>query len=207
MHDMTEDDSPESGMYKKTRESIEKLIKEKSEDHSPESGMHKKTSESIEKLIKEKSGARIFALTLCLVSIPIAITIVWYLWFKLLPDLWGWGFDTLSFKNIPAFFGVIFLAIFPIYIPLGAIWATFKVISLYAQVETSEVNETIDRESKEQAKAEDELGEELKHLDDKSGFVPLLRWTCHSQHPSKCARTADSAIDWDCSLCVVPSYV
>jgi len=99
---------------------------------------------------------------------------------SLIPNVWGWGWlkeDSTFVTNIVSVFGVFFLAILPIYAPVGAVLGTFKVISLYAQAEATEVNEFVDRESREQARAEDELKSELHELNDSSGIVPLLRYS------------------------------
>jgi len=136
----------------------------------------------IAKLIKEKPAARNLAIVISAICIPLSLVVVWIAWFKLLPPLWTWSFGTLGFKfilnYIIGFFAVIVLAALPVYAPVGAFLMFAKVLSLYAEIETEELDQALDRDDREQTYAENELKEDLVgRLKDNSGLVSLLRYS------------------------------
>ncbi len=115
---------------------------------------------------------RNIALVVCIALIPVAFVIVWFAWFKLLPDLWNWAFTEFSPKSIVGGFGVFFLALLPIYAPIGAFLAVAYVMEVYADEAAKKVRLVLERGSTQQASAEDELA-----MQDKTGLVPLLRYS------------------------------
>lgn len=115
---------------------------------------------------------RNIALVLCLCLFPIAFAVVWFAWFILLPDLWEWSFAVFTWRSIVGFFAVLFLAVLPIYAPIGAFIATAYVLEVYADEAAKKVTLVLERGSLLQSDAEDELA---KH--DQSGLVPLLRYS------------------------------
>lgn len=134
------------------------------------------------KLIKEKPVARNLAVVISAICIPLSLVVVWFAWFKLLPPLWTWSFGTLGFKfilnYIIGFFAVPALAALPVYAPFGAFLMFAKVLSVYAEIETKELDQTLDRDDREQTYAENELKEDLVvRLKDNSGLVSLLRYS------------------------------
>src|SRR5262245_54564173 len=72
------------------------------------------------------------ALVICIGLFALAILVIWFAWFKLLPDLWNWAFTEFSQKSIIGGFGVLFLAVLPVYFPIGAFIATAYVVEVYA---------------------------------------------------------------------------
>lgn len=145
----------------------------------------------LEKWVKENRLTRIFALVLCLISIPLSLAVVWYAWDVLLTGVWGWGFVEPSAVGkhvvvrlfvtalvyMVAAFGVLMLAVLPLYAPVGAVFATFAILALHAEAQTAELGEMVDRDSRDQAQVEDELKAELKDLKDTSGLVSMVRYS------------------------------
>lgn len=145
----------------------------------------------LEKWTKENRQIRFFALFLCLISIPLSLVVVWYVWNEPLTWVWAWGFVEPSAVGksaiasffitgavyIVAAFGVLMLGVLPLYAPVGATLATFTVLSLHAEAQTAEVAEIVDRDSREQSQAEDELKADLKDLEDISGLVSMVRYS------------------------------
>lgn len=123
-------------------------------------------------LLRVRPGLRTAALVLCILSIPISLGFVYVAWFKVLTHLWSWGFSTLSIRVLPAAFAVFFVAVLPVWAPIGAIQGTVYVLGLYADVQAARISEAVDRGSTELERVE----EELKSAD-KSGLVPLLRYS------------------------------
>lgn len=115
---------------------------------------------------------RNIALVVCVALIPLAFVVVWFAWFKVLPGVWDWGFAEFSLKSIFGGFAVFFLALLPIYAPIGAFLAVAYVMEIYADEAAKKVNLLLERGSTQQANAEDELAAQ-----DKTGLVPLLRYS------------------------------
>lgn len=128
--------------------------------------------DSIQLAMKAHPALFNVALVVCLGLFVVAFVILWFAWFKLLPQIWDWSFTEFSFRSIVGGFGVFFLALLPIYAPVGAFLATAYVIEAYADEAAKRVNQVLERGSAEQANVEDELAAQ-----DKTGLVPLLRYS------------------------------
>jgi hypothetical protein len=102
----------------------------------------------------------------------VSLGIVWFLWFRILPDVWTWAFAEWSIKNIPGAFAVLFLAVLPIYAPVGVGIAILWVLRIYADAETAKVARIFDQGSQEQALIENEL-----KANDPSGLVSLVQYS------------------------------
>jgi len=129
-------------------------------------------AQSLQALLIAKPPLRNLALVLGIVLIPVSVVALWYVWFKVLPPVWDWGFPGLSFRNIPGFFGVFFLAILPVYAPIGAVLLVVWVLQSYAVIATAAVTQAVERGSRELGEIEDDLAET-----DTSGLVHLLRYS------------------------------
>ena len=112
------------------------------------------------------------ALVLSLSLFPLSIALIWFLWFKVLPIVWVWAFATFTLKSVVGAFAVLFLAILPIYGPVGAFIATAYVLEVYADEAAKKIRLVVAHGSSLQSNVEDELA---KH--DRSGLVPLLRYS------------------------------
>ncbi len=127
---------------------------------------------SIIVLLRQYPHFRNIALALSLVSIPGSFVILWYVWFRTLPDVWDWGLHAWALKNIPAAFAVFFLSVLPLWAPIGAVQGLMAIISLYTDAQSAKVAEVVSRGSTELEKVEDDL-----KASDKSGLVLLLRYS------------------------------
>lgn len=120
--------------------------------------------DSFRLVLVARPALRNIALVVCVGLIALGLVIVWFAWFKLVPDLWNWAFTEFSLKSIVGGFGVFFLAVLPVYAPLGAFLATAYVVEIYADEAAKKVKQTLEHGSAQQANAEDELA-----LQDKTG--------------------------------------
>lgn len=123
-------------------------------------------------LLRDHREYRIFALLSCIALIPVSIGIVWFIWFRILPDVWTWSFAEWSLRSILGAFAVFFLAFTPPYAPFGAVVATLWVLRIYAEAETKKVTQILDRGSQEQAAVENEL-----KASDSTGLVALVQYS------------------------------
>lgn len=115
---------------------------------------------------------RTIALFVCAGLVAVSLVFAWYAWFKLLPELWNWSFAQFSVKSVAGAVGVFFLALLPLYPPFAAILATGYVVGIYGDEAAEKLKRTLEQGSAQQASAEDELAKE-----DKTGLVPLLRYS------------------------------
>jgi hypothetical protein len=129
-------------------------------------------SERLKTLLRTRPQFRNGALVLLLLTIPLSLAAVWFIWFKSIPAVWGWGFDEMTWRAVPAVLAAFFLAILPIYLPVGSVLGTLSVLAMYADQQTVMLKEAVKRGSDEQAMVE----EELRGID-QSGLVLLLRYS------------------------------
>lgn len=129
-------------------------------------------SERLKTLLRTRPQFRNVALVLLLLTIPLSLAAVWFIWFRSIPALWSWGFDDLSWRAVPAFLGAFFLAVLPIYLPVGSVLGTLSILAMYADQQTVMLKEAVKRGSDEQAMVEEEL-----RTIDQSGLVLLLRYS------------------------------
>jgi len=135
-------------------------------------GEVRNASASLLSLLQTRPQLRNVALVLCILAIPLSLVLVWFVWFRVIPHVWDWGFEPLSFKALPAIFALFFLAFLPLVGPTWAVQGTMMVLGQYADAHTAKIAAVVERGSTQLEAVEDEL-----KAGDKSGLVPLLRYS------------------------------
>src|ERR1019366_4405448 len=121
------------------------------------------------RLLRARPQYRTPVLVLLALCLPIAVAVVWFIWFKWMPNVWSWAFHPVSWRVIPGAIALFFLASLPL-VPFAPIFQGIgATLSLYIDDQTARVTEAVNRGSSQLETVEEEL-----KATDKSGLVPLL---------------------------------
>jgi hypothetical protein len=124
------------------------------------------------RLLRARPQYRTPVLVLLALCLPIAVAVVWFIWFKWMPNVWSWAFHPVSWRVIPGAIALFFLASLPL-VPFAPIFQGIgATLSLYIDDQTARVTEAVNRGSSQLETVEEEL-----KATDKSGLVPLLRYS------------------------------
>lgn len=122
--------------------------------------------------LRNQKKWRVPALILSFLGIVVFGAVLFFIWFRVIPNVWQWGFDKLSLKAIPAALSFLFLGS----IPLGLVWLPIstagKILGLYIEDQEYETKQELRKVNVVQTKVEDQLEKE-----DVTGLIPLVRYS------------------------------
>ncbi|HML14692.1 MAG TPA: hypothetical protein VK456_15400, partial [Xanthobacteraceae bacterium] len=112
-----------------------------------------------------------FLIILLIFIFSAAALLIYYCWYLALPTLWAWGFGGVSWRAIPAVFGLFYLLIGP-FVPFYLFLVFPPILNLYLEEEEKSKQQALIKIKSEREKIEEEL--EAK---DDSGLVSLVRYS------------------------------
>lgn len=131
----------------------------------------KKAKRVISKLLLRSSALRMAGLFLFLLLTAAGALALWYVWFRIIPDMWAWTF--MAWWQIPlGFIGIYFVGGLAILFPTLPGLGFLKVVGLYDEVEQEQIKKSLEKASLPLELIEKELME-----NDKSGLVALVRYS------------------------------
>jgi hypothetical protein len=121
---------------------------------------------------RKKRTWRTSALIICFLGIPLGFLGVWYVWFRVIPIVWQWGFGPLSWQAIPAILALSFLAFLPMWLPIGPAIGVKKILSLYLADQDAQLEEAQGKVRHAESMIETKTEES-----EKEGLMPLIRYS------------------------------
>lgn len=88
----------------------------------------KATDRILTKLLRKNPDHKKWIFFILLVALCLSAALAYYLWFILLPDLWNWGFNPISWRAILSLLGALYLIITPFF-PLYWTRNQFRIIA------------------------------------------------------------------------------
>jgi hypothetical protein len=105
-------------------------------------------------------------------GIPLGLLAAWFVWFKVVPVVWNWGFNPISWNAILSLLALFFLVFLPVYFPSLPFIAIQKILALYVSDQDRELDEAKSRV----LKAEKAVDNQTENAD-AEGLMPLIKYS------------------------------
>lgn len=123
--------------------------------------------------LKRHRKMRVGFLILFVAGLVASLVGLYFLYWRVIPPMWKWGFSPASWKAILSFLGVLYLVIFSLMIPAFLFLSPMvDVISLYFEDEDESLSRRL-----EEVKSHRRQAEEILAGQDVSGLLPLVQYS------------------------------
>ncbi len=150
----------------------DKLKDDESKSASEESKKKLSYTDTILKFLEQQKTWRSIALILCIIGIPLGLLAAWFVWFKVVPAVWMWGFEPLGWSAIPSILALFFLVFLPVYLPVIPAIGIQKILALYISDQEKALEQAHGR-----IRHAEKLVDSQTENTEQEGLMPLIKYS------------------------------